>query len=529
MKRLLIIIGILLCIPSLVLAEAKSIMVDNETVADGACYKNVCYDEKNNLITLDNANALVHSNNFNELNVEIKNNVIMDFSTAGDSYLYYDANADNYNIHLNKNSTLTIKNLNEEYIIGFVRNLNITGEENSKIIFENCKYGISVEGSFINITGVDIKAKNAIDYILHVESNSLDNTVLLKNVNIQAEQRARVDNITELYERAIIGVNNGNLKLENTSIDSIAYGFYKDIHRASDNAIYVVGNIEIINSNVILENYSSAINSANDITINNSNIKIKNCQSGIEGTNVTFNSGTYINKYLLTDEDYMEPPSIDFGIGLTASKVLLIKNGYLEFSGSVVPGSVLTFEEEGSIVIGNNLTVSKNYNITKFTIPEMGIAIFVMSKPTSPSEKPIDINEGLISGEQTIFDYMYDDLLLDVTFTGKRFIHLDSNNASGSIFDIERSYLDDSLPENKFTPLDNKKFKGWSLTPNGETITNIGNYSEVTLYAIWEESKTESAKENPNTGMVISIPLLIGLIILGTVGIKITNRKRKFN
>ena len=63
----------------------------------------------------------------------------------------------------------------------------------------------------------------------------------------------------------------------------------------------------------------------------------------------------------------------------------------------------------------------------------------------------------------------------------------DANGGSGTMApkaDLTGEY---TLPANEFTAPSGKKFKGWSLTTDGETVSEVDMTENKTVYAIWEE------------------------------------------
>ena len=65
-------------------------------------------------------------------------------------------------------------------------------------------------------------------------------------------------------------------------------------------------------------------------------------------------------------------------------------------------------------------------------------------------------------------------------------VTFDANGGSGEMTPATDLTGEYTLPENEFTAPDGKKFKGWSLTKDGEIVTKVTMDKDVKVYAIWE-------------------------------------------
>ena len=63
----------------------------------------------------------------------------------------------------------------------------------------------------------------------------------------------------------------------------------------------------------------------------------------------------------------------------------------------------------------------------------------------------------------------------------------DANGGSGTMAPIADLTGEYTLPANGFTAPSGKKFKGWSLTTDGATVTKVDMTENKTVYAIWED------------------------------------------
>ena len=90
----------------------------------------------------------------------------------------------------------------------------------------------------------------------------------------------------------------------------------------------------------------------------------------------------------------------------------------------------------------------------------------------------------------------------------------DANGGTGSMTPIADLTGEYTLPENEFTAPDGKKFKGWSLTKDGEIVTKVKMDKDVKVYAIWEAipvtTYTVTFDANGGSGEMTSVTDLTG-------------------
>ena len=90
----------------------------------------------------------------------------------------------------------------------------------------------------------------------------------------------------------------------------------------------------------------------------------------------------------------------------------------------------------------------------------------------------------------------------------------DANGGTGSMTPIADLTGEYTLPENEFTAPDGKKFKGWSLTKDGEIVTKVTMDKDVKVYAIWEAipvtTYTVTFDANGGSGEMTSVTDLTG-------------------
>ena len=90
----------------------------------------------------------------------------------------------------------------------------------------------------------------------------------------------------------------------------------------------------------------------------------------------------------------------------------------------------------------------------------------------------------------------------------------DANGGSGTMAPIADLTGEYTLPTNGFTAPGGKQFKGWSLTPDGATVSKVDMTENKTVYAIWEDipavTYTLTFNANGGTGSMTPIADLTG-------------------
>ena len=85
----------------------------------------------------------------------------------------------------------------------------------------------------------------------------------------------------------------------------------------------------------------------------------------------------------------------------------------------------------------------------------------------------------------------------------------DANGGSGTMAPIADLTGEYTLPTNGFTAPGGKQFKGWSLTPDGATVSKVDMTENKTVYAIWEDipAVTYTLTFNANGGSGTMTPI----------------------
>lgn len=358
------------------------------------------------------------------------------------------------------------------------------------------------EGSHIKFTPTEDKT---LKILLKGTSNITDSMTIPGidsnyGITIQSVEGEKATLNLESLERGInsstsdVTIENVNLKIKNTSSNAILSG----------------SNLKIQNSNVTIENAGkiaevSAIYGEGNITIE-SNINISDVKRGIESFgNFVLNKGKVIVE--ATD------------MGILSYSAIKLNGGYVE----------ATVEDNGT-------------SIAALGIDETPVFDYKDTMIVSPSDASIQTSE--IEDPPATFvlkalgyDGFSFDLDLKLTSAPSHVIIQDTykieynpNGGNGSMEGLIGQTGVFTLPENEFTAPTGKKFKGWSLTPNGDLITSLELTEDVTFYAIWEEipttttttknnkvEKKELKEENPSTGDNILLYTIVGFISFATL------------
>ena len=106
----------------------------------------------------------------------------------------------------------------------------------------------------------------------------------------------------------------------------------------------------------------------------------------------------------------------------------------------------------------------------------------------------------------------------------------DANGGSGEMTPIADLTGEYTIPANGFTAPDGKKFKGWSLTTDGEIVTKVTMDKDVKVYAIWEAipvtTYTVTFDANGGSGEMTSVTDLTGEYTLPANGFTAPDGKK---
>ncbi|OLA35351.1 MAG: hypothetical protein BHW38_00490 [Firmicutes bacterium CAG:321_26_22] len=173
------------------------------------------------------------------------------------------------------------------------------------------------------------------------------------------------------------------------------------------------------------------------------------------------------------------------------------------------------FYNEGEVT--STVEVSKGYSWGAYVTVDLGKAngtpvvytiTFNSNDGTSVASQNVNAGEKLTepstpTKEGFTFDGWYEDSTFSKKFDfntpitdnmtlyakwieNKYTLTFDANGGSGEMTPIADLTGEYTIPANGFTAPDGKKFKGWSLTTDGEIVTKVTMDKDVKVYAIWE-------------------------------------------
>ena len=173
------------------------------------------------------------------------------------------------------------------------------------------------------------------------------------------------------------------------------------------------------------------------------------------------------------------------------------------------------FYNEGEVT--STVEVSKGYSWGAYVTVDLGKAngtpvvytiTFNSNDGTSVASQNVNAGEKLTepstpTKEGFTFDGWYEDSTFSKKFDfntpitdnmtlyakwieNKYTLTFDANGGSGEMTPIADLTGEYTIPANGFTAPDGKKFKGWSLTKDGEIVTKVTMDKDVKVYAIWE-------------------------------------------
>ena len=173
---------------------------------------------------------------------------------------------------------------------------------------------------------------------------------------------------------------------------------------------------------------------------------------------------------------------------------LTISGGVLKIdavgtAGKVVAG--ILFEGLGlPTFVNTNLTI-RSSAVALLNVPNLNA--YGREYEITVSED-IDCDTPLEYDPENIADYKY------FKIHGWYSVVFDANGGTGEMQSSDGLYGSFILPENGFTAPNGKKFKGWSLSENGEVIeeTTILVQKDTTLYAVWEDEGSGNGELTPD-------------------------------
>lgn len=484
-------------------------------VADGL--SKVFYSEKE--ILVDNlkltSTDVYTSFNASYVKITIKNsNITM---TGGNDDIYTDSTGE----VLIQNSIITSTNNSDRFT--YTENLTI---EDSTIKFD-APYGLYNYGDIV-ISNSDITAENNYNYAVDCDGDftmndstfsitdayyglNIDGILNVKNSDI---------NVTDAYYAMLVSntdANDTNFNIKNsvyglmssgnTEINGGSITIISDDEDATDATGIDAGDL-VFNTKVVIDlkytEYYAII--ANTLVINGGTIQISVPNgTGVSLYGLEMNGGEmHINCRLM---------------GLLLLPGVMYMNAgslYVEVSefGAIFAGSVTDAPYENIIKLADHTILESNLKKvkTKGLVP-------TGSEPVEGWGYSFATND-----LEEYYDSVYDVFPIvakKVSIVGNKRIVFDANGGTGTMDALYQTGKV-TLPTNGFTAPSGKKFKGWSLTPNGELITEVDVDKLVTVYAVWED------EEVPNTIDSIEYYIVGTFTLLSTLFVSLS-LKKKYN
>lgn len=495
-KILLILVFLFILFPKNILAEDKykvyvngKDIYDNRNTISGASFEN---NEGEFTLTLNNyLGEKILFKNFDEtdiINIYIKGENTIDGINAPDKTTptvgaIYSNTPLNFNIYGDDDSSLKINN----YMLGISVLEGDISVDNLDLSFNKIRYGIATEQGSVSITNSKLDVKEAEYSAVYARQGNFDfinNKAKFEDVQIGFDLGSEKINIKD-SEIMMYGIDTGiynyynSITIDNSTITMDNTGYERHLKYGIYNENY---NIDVNNSNITMNNISNNkffyeldesyfIEPEFGFYQMNSDININNSV-------VTINS-KYTDNYNEENKD-----SIKYGY--------YIDEGKINFNNSEIHTSV---DNKGTALViynyeepeENLIKISENTKILEKDLSEKTYFIDEYIYCTSIGKN--------YSKEEILTVEDFENLMASEFNIEKIFkISFNSNGGTGTMDDVEVS-KEYTLPENKFTAPENKKFKGWSLTKDGEIITTITPAKDTIIYAIWEDNIKEYTYE----------------------------------
>lgn len=327
--------------------------------------------------------------------------------------------------------------------------------KNSVLDIKGNMYGILAPTSaavFENVSG-KIEAAGAAAYGM-----IFGGAVSMKGCDLEISCRATKDGACGICTEYDIGIEDSKLKIDT---------------RTADETALCIGNLESPNTNV------DVLNSTLELTASGPNA------TGIYANNVKLNNSiTRIEAAALaTGKGFAAGIAAVQGCARVNGGVLeVLATGPVEHEG---PATVGILMENAVLVpefIGADVKLRGNQALA--VLPDLSIYgrdyELTASSEVNGGTK-VEFNKDNLASIR----YFHIHPFYKISFSG--------NGLTGTMADVTDVYGSFTLPENGFTLPERTVFKGWSLSADGEilTETSIVPHADTVLYAIWEELPSE--------------------------------------
>lgn len=382
------------------------------------------------------------------------------------------------------------------YFMGYT-GVSATGdiEINNDLEIKNARSGINSNGNVIFKSGIsNIESDGT---VIHAAKKF---SVLGGKVNIKLNEN---EEITYGVDAGEVNISNGYLHVlvPSGKATLVSFGDEEDPSIIIDEKMIVEPNdYKIIDKELIPDNIANTIGSSNNEIFNEVTISAKET--------VTFNTsgGSSIDSTSVSYGSKIESPE-------NPTKENCIFDGWYEDD---------KFEKEFNFdtLIINNITLyakwNQKYNITVKSNDESMGSVSVEKNMAIKGEHILltyESNNGYhfvkwesndIDASFGEFDMPESDVIVTAIFEKNTYkVSFDKNGGTGEMNDITNLNGSYTLPKNEFLAPDGKIFKGWSLSENGEIITEINVNEDKIVYAIWQDEYEYKFVDGDNQQLII--------------------------
>lgn len=439
---------------------------------------------------------------------------------------------------------------------------NLTGVDITKDIYgikSDTETSIVGDTAYNNNAHIIFTGTGQINIILsngHNMYGVFGNDITISGPRISVNATGTADNIetTDVNEASelLTGIKANTLEMTNGKYGVSTYGYDKitSSYGINVNTVHTTGGeISVTLMNTLSGNSSIACRgdigsftntkvtcvSSNTTTIGDNGTTLLGHNIGIhfeeslsfKNSTVVANSGQIVSdntpEYVYAYGIYSPLLTMDGGTFTITAKKSYKQNAAINADALLIKGSAVvnanTLGTESGInngyaIMSNNLHIADNAQITTISDASYNIT------PVYDGGYYPEIYAGMATpGElvETITSNVYQNKFVKIvrgtapvipdpepeTYT----LSFNANGGSGSMESITELTGTYTLPENGFTAPDNKQFKGWSLTTDGELITTVEMTENRTVYAIWEDiNNTNPDEPNPDTPVAIVTP-----------------------
>ena len=302
------------------------------------------------------------------------------------------------------------------------------------------------KGIFENVSGSIVASADSAAYGMYFGSS-----VNMKGCDLEFSCMAEDDSAGGISAMGAVTVENSNLKIESRSAGETAM------------CIYTTSDLSFSDSTL-----TASVSGPFAFCLNGANVKLDNSLTVIEATAIMVGSNG-ISAGIYTESGSVRINGGAFDATATGPVIQNATPSTAILMGNAVLAPVFIGAD---IKLRGNAALSNYPDLTIY-----GREYELKASTDITGNTPAEFNADTLASLR----YLHIHPFYKISFSG--------NGLTGTMADVTDVYGSFTLPENGFTLPERTVFKGWSLSADGEilTETSIVPHADTVLYAIWEE------------------------------------------